>query len=283
MPETQLRTTLTLNNGQFIAACDDSQARTGKFQNAVGGGTGNFVKFNHHMLESRRNMRLFGEAAGANLGEVSKFVHAFSTFGPVVGGAVAALLLMQEAFNGAAKEAKDAADQSKEFYRSLRDIRMEAQGLEFNRTAKELDQIAKTTAKVTEAMHELESSGWTSWHKGFGETAQEYLERTSEKYRNLQQQIKDADKTAQVVREEGHQRGEDPNVKRKDAAHAGGGAAHIMRAVHGEELGALKAEHGNPMVDLLGKSVSVQEKLLAAVENQQTFAHRTKEYYTTDF
>ena len=57
-------------------------------------------------------------------------------------------------------------------------------------------------------------------------------------------------------------------IKKGSEKHGAGGAAHIPKAVSGAELGALKLEHGNPMVDLLRKSVELQERTVKALEKK---------------
>ena len=269
MPETQLRTTLTLNNGQFIAACDDSQARTGKFQNAVGGGTGNFVKFNGEILKSRRAMHLLGEAAGVNLGKISQIAHGFDIFGIAVGSTIGAMILFHAAMEEGNRVMQEAADHSKNFWRTMRDVRMEAEGLEFNKAAKELEHIGDAMAIVQKDMAKMESNMFERLGKvlslDFG-TMKEYLEQNSEAYRNLQEEIKAGGRTADTVRK----RLAAPDIKHKDEQHGGGGAAHIGQAHYGNELGAYKAEHGSSLVDIARKTLEVQEKTLVVLEKRTT-------------
>ena len=270
MPETQLRTTLTLNNGQFIAACDDSQARTGKFQNAVGGGTGNFVKFNTHMLTSRKTMHLMGEAAGVNLGMITRLAYGFGTLGIAATGAIAAMIAIREVVSSNTTDIKNAADKLKDFYTTVRDLRMESEGLEFNKAAKALEKLGEKTEVLRKQMADMEGSWITTIARMAGgdtllpDTAKVYLEKFSEPYKSLQQGIKDAGKeTDELKKKMG-----DPAIIRKGSEHGGGGAAHIGQAHYGNELGAYKAEHGSSLVDIARKTLEVQEKTLVVLEKR---------------
>jgi hypothetical protein len=269
----QLNANLTLGSAQFNAALDDAQNRAGKFHGAVGAGTGNFVKFNTHMLESRRTMRLLGEAAGTHLGQVTSFVHAFGMFGPVAGAAVVGFILLQDYINSTAEKLKHANEENRDFFKTLRDIRMEAQGLEFNRAARELNRLGEVVVKVKKELLEAEQAAyWRTILKGTfikRNALAEEMQRDPH-VQELQAQLRDAEATAKLIKEEAAKRGEKgPDIIRRGSEHHGGGlGAHILRAVHGAELGALKLEHSSPLVDLLKKSVDIQEKTLKAIEEK---------------
>ena len=289
--ETQLKTTLTLNNGQFVAACDEGQARTGKFQDAVGGGTGNFVKFNTHMLESRRTMRLLGDAAGHNLGEITKFVHAFGMFGPIAGAAVAGFILLQDHIKHTAEKLKEATDQENKFNEAMRGLRMEADHLEFNRAAKSAHELGKEVTAITTKMLEIQQgSAWEEiaikltsgpMYSAVMKDA-EKSRMASAEYKQLQAELERAKGEYQ------HQLDKNggPGTTTKGGEHGGTGAAHIGKAMYGSELGAYKLEHTDPTVALLKESVEVQKVIAAAVVSRTSatpFKDLTKLDYASDF
>ena len=268
---TPLSATLTLGNAQFNAAVEESQAKTNTFQNVVGGGTGNFIKLNTHMLESRRTMRLLGEAAGANLTPVLHLSHAFGTFGIGAGGAVAGFMLLQEYIASTSEKLKKATEDQNEFTNVLRKHRMESEGLHFSKATEEAAELGKEVTKITTKMREMEEgSVWSEIVLKLGhftalannsrmdalmKEAREQNMDTPE-YKALQSQMKLAQGDYKRI----HDTVGGPE-------HSGSAQAHILRAVHGQELGALKLEHSNPMVDLLKRSVDLQEKTLKVLEN----------------
>ena len=255
----QLNANLTLGNAQFNAALEESQARTGKFQNNVGAGTGNFVKFNTHMLESRRTMRLLGEAAGANLSKVTMFAHAFGTFGSIAGAAVVGLMLLQEHFRKTGESADNAKHHLEGYHKWLKGVN----DLVADRPKTKFDEKIDEAEKRAAALHkriEKENASWHMQQNDKGQWEQTGLStwsgaREAKKLNDLQQREQKLNEDARFLRSQA--------TKEINAQQHAGTSPHILRAVHGDELSTLKDEHSNPMVDLLKKSVALQEQQLA--------------------
>jgi hypothetical protein len=204
-------------------------------------------------------------------------------FGPIAGAAVVGFILLQDYIKGTAEKLKKSTEATKEFTDVLREMRLESDKLQPNQAARELDKLAKQNAKSRTAMLEIERPQWREYLKEVGkafvqvvpgfevETPEERrrkLLRDDPEYQRLaSEQAKIGEKTRNVMAES-LKRGEGgPGLTPKhDEKHQGGTTPHILRAVHGEELGALKLEHSNPMVDLLRKIVDVETKILAVVQ-----------------
>ena len=205
----ELNAKLTATDAGFKATLNTGAAQVDKLGGTVNANQGHFIKFNAHMLESRKVLGTFAALAGTSAGPLMHLAHAFGAFG-VAGAAV---LFSVETIRGAMermdKDIKDAAESSKKFHDGWKNFNLQNVGAEFARLRTERLGLEEQVSAA---------GRFTSWQTA-AETQQkrDRIEGIKTEERLLTEQYK--------------------NMQAK------GGVHHVESAVKNAELGVFKLEH----------------------------------------
>jgi hypothetical protein len=104
----ELKAVLSATDTGFTGTLNTGADQVEKLGSRVNTSSQHFVNFNVHALESRKVIGTVAAVAGSSAGPLMHFAHAFGAFGPIVGGAIAALFLFREA----AEQANRVQDES---------------------------------------------------------------------------------------------------------------------------------------------------------------------------
>ena len=227
-----LNTRLTATDNGMKATLDTGAANVERF-----GGTGNkagetFVKFNTHMLESRKTLGTFAAAAGTTVGPLMHLVHAFGMFGPVGAVALGGIELIRWGIEETNKVLEAGAASTKKFHDQWNNFTLENIGKEFSRLRAERMELEE----LVKPGHELATPATRQAQKSRIEEIKSEEARLTGKYKEL----KDRGATKQ----------------------------HIETAVKTENLGVFKLEHSaqDPQTQAVDKNTVALNNLANVVQ-----------------
>ena len=152
-----VRVNFTGSTGGLDASADSAASRIEAFGGTVNKSSGAFINFNTKMLESRRAIGLFAATVGTSVGPLMHFVHSFGILGPVVGGAVASLLVLKEVYSHLAEEQKRVTAENLDFINLQKRLREFETRITETAAQKELNEIGKEATKIKQEQFDIEN------------------------------------------------------------------------------------------------------------------------------
>ena len=228
-----LNSSLTMTDNGFSATLNTGAVKASQFGKTINSGTQSFATFNMKALESRRAISLMAATAGASTGPLMHFMHAFTIGGPIIGGAIASILLLREVFESEAAAAEKAAKNTDEFHKVMQDIK--------NGKA-DIHEIGAEFTKLKQEQNDLSDSA-KKWYDILGITWDSQAQRIEE----IDVDMKKL--TAEYLRMSGYM------------------DRHIGAATQGRELGVLRLEHtmqarnADPMLEEAKKQTNLLQQL----------------------
>ena len=240
--------TLTANQAQFIAGIKEAVSHVEGFGGSVTRSQGHVQKFSAHMLTTRAAVGTFASVIGESSGALMHFVHGFMIGGPIIGSAVAAILLFKESMASLTEETKKNSDEMQKRLDIIKHMKeLEGKSIPETSTQKKLDEERKELANQRNELQqrlrggkfEFEQFSDVFFHpiKWFtGSAMKERREEAEVKYKKLTQEL--------VVNTElSKQEAERPGSLPGDRNQGVSAVNHHIKAVAAGELGIFKLEH----------------------------------------
>jgi hypothetical protein len=222
-----LRSVLTASDNGFNASLNTGAANVDKFGGTANKNQGHFIKFNTHVLESRRAVSTLAAAMGGSTGQIMHFVHAFGTFGIAGGAAIGTLLAVNEIINAQTEALKKANESANKFHESWKDTDIHGIGKELTRLKQEAMEL------------QYQSESWGGFlRKVIGIDDKEHLDQLNAAIKRKTENYKNLKETGQLT-----------NKEDKKYEHA---TPHIQEAMRAQSAEVFRLEHSaatqSPMV-----------------------------------
>ena len=230
-----IKVNFTGDASSVAGAANQAAASIETFSGTVNRNQGHFIKFNTHMLESRKAIGLFANILGTSAGPLMHIVHTFGLLGSAAGGAVASLLLMREGYQQTTVEIKAASKEQLKFYDGLKNINT-------------LHEFGEQFTKIKDELREMQNPG-------FLDMAKSLIPGGTDAY---------LDKIRNKLTEQKHLHEEYKRFLKGGA----GEMQHVQSAVKTQELGAFKNEHSgqNPQIQALDKNTEALKDVYKVIQ-----------------